>query len=498
MIYPIEGEVYVNRASGRGGKTFFWRADRPLTEANRASVRWTVEDLSAGMPAGWSEMTLYDINQRGQAIGFARVNGIYRGVMVTLSQRLIAVDRNRDGDLSFSDSEDETRPDKPFTFWLNDDQDEAAFQTVDQLTEEDDVKPKPSSLDYKDTVVKCNRDLEDFLRIHLKAPAGFDPASRQWQMRLIFAEIKSGKPRVRIWQAREEGLGYLESESAATSQREYMNSEYPLGMIHSDGEKPILPTRAKRIFQRAEDGSWRANLLMEGAGEGEGALTVRFYREGGLVAESKFYLRLLPMEKLYDHWTVGDTDDIPWQDIPSEATRIGSAEIQAEEPGYIIFVHGWRLKPWERRAFAETAYKRLWHQGYKGGYGIYSWPTEYSNNPAIPPQNFNRSDRKALLSASGLLGVLEELNQQKPKQVRLFAHSMGNVVVSEALRLGKLKAWAEGREVKPLLHTYVTSQAAVSSHSYDPSRTTLQEISDKNIPNVLFCLLEGGQRCYVS
>ena len=48
-----------------------------------------------------------------------------------------------------------------------------------------------------------------------------------------------------------------------------------------------------------------------------------------------------------------------------------------ESEDYILFVHGWRMKPYEKTFFAETAYKRLWWNGYKGRFGVYHWPTEW-------------------------------------------------------------------------------------------------------------------------
>ena len=136
------------------------------------------------------------------------------------------------------------------------------------------------------------------------------------------------------------------------------------------------------------------------------------------------------------------------------------------ERDYILFVHGWRMQPWERRAFASTAFKRLWHQNYKGRFGLFSWPTDWVDDPfwqmLLDRQNYDRSERRAFNSAFGLERLLVELNRKHMGQVRMMAHSMGNVVASEALRLKGLNP-----SRPPVLDSYVASQAATVAHAYD-------------------------------
>src|SRR5690606_28314100 len=41
----------------------------------------------------------------------------------------------------------------------------------------------------------------------------------------------------------------------------------------------------------------------------------------------------------------------------------------------IVFVHGWDMNPGWKQAFAETAYKRLFWQGFQGTFNSFEWPT---------------------------------------------------------------------------------------------------------------------------
>ena len=139
---------------------------------------------------------------------------------------------------------------------------------------------------------------------------------------------------------------------------------------------------------------------------------------------------------------------------------------------YILYVHGWNMQTWEKDRFAESAYKRLYWQGYQGRFGIFRWPTGYgfadiwtlATNPT-EKDNYDLSEYQAWQSATGLLNKLTALNIQYPGQVYMLAHSMGNVVAGEALRLAG---------TTHVVNTYVTSQAAISAHTYDLTRMMLQ------------------------
>src|SRR5207245_2425168 len=74
------------------------------------------------------------------------------------------------------------------------------------------------------------------------------------------------------------------------------------------------------------------------------------------------------------------------------------------------------------------------------------------------PRHFDNSEYTAWRSAARLLNKLTSLNSQYPGHVYLLAHSMGNVVAGEALRLGGANL---------VVNTYVASQAAITAHAYD-------------------------------
>lgn len=66
-----------------------------------------------------------------------------------------------------------------------------------------------------------------------------------------------------------------------------------------------------------------------------------------------------------------------------------------------------------------------------------------------------RSDAKAMASGVGLASKLQDLNNDCGANVFVFAHSMGNLVASEALRNG------------PTVNVFIASQAASVACAYD-------------------------------
>ncbi len=77
---------------------------------------------------------------------------------------------------------------------------------------------------------------------------------------------------------------------------------------------------------------------------------------------------------------------------------------------------------------------------------------------ATDPDNYDNSEFNAWFSAQGLSGLLANLNSSYSGHVYLMAHSMGNVVAGEALRLA---------ETSQIVNTYVAMQGAIPAHCYD-------------------------------
>jgi hypothetical protein len=374
---------------------------------------------------------------------------------------IIATDADGDGLVNFSNRVDRTSRERPLSFWINNDNDVGN----DDAAADEEVTSE-SLTDSTSTSIDSLRDLEDFVRLQFRIegmPGNF-VTNVNLQTRIYLTNL-TGAPQIRIFPSAESsgGIGYLTNTTTGNAQvvKEpfgVLNSTSPLVLNYTNwqaqsGNRFFLPT----LFEGMSTGRC---IVVFGLASNTGPL---------LVTSRPFYLDLKPVTSLYEHWTVGDNTTTEWDQIPNRATRtMESASFGTPttvvERDYVLFVHGWRMKPWERRAFAETGYKRMWHLGYRGRYGFHSWPTDYVDVISLPsnPSNYPRSEQRSWHSASGLRRLLVELNTRHSGKVRIFAHSMGNIVASEALR-------AEGARLTPrvLVHSYVASQAATAAHAYD-------------------------------
>lgn len=139
----------------------------------------------------------------------------------------------------------------------------------------------------------------------------------------------------------------------------------------------------------------------------------------------------------------------------------------AEKVDYVMFVHGWRMQYAERVSFAETTLKRLYWAGYKGKFGAYTWPTTWFYKPAYVGTldtltyviqdltSYSRGEKIARQTGGFLANNLSYIKPQH-KSLQVIAHSMGNVVMGEALKV-----------IQPgIVDNYVATQAATSAGGY--------------------------------
>jgi pimeloyl-ACP methyl ester carboxylesterase len=147
-------------------------------------------------------------------------------------------------------------------------------------------------------------------------------------------------------------------------------------------------------------------------------------------------------------------------------------------------VHGWRMPASTWFEFSESMFKRLYWQGYQGGFASLFWPTRSTDTEPHPLDfvTYNRSEHIAFESASGTAAYLNDLRSRFPdSQISVAAHSMGNIVMMETM-----KQLATAHQ-KPI-NNYVLMQAAVPAQCYDGSATNsailqLVELLTGSTPN---------------
>jgi hypothetical protein len=223
--------------------------------------------------------------------------------------------------------------------------------------------------------------------------------------------------------------------------------------------------------------SW---FLLEGCRSGTGDLTFVVKKDGVEMCKASVRLTLQPITYFYDTYSVSVTGERWEAQVATTAHHSETAGYQPTTDEKFLLVHGWNMEGWEKRRWAETAFKRLWWQGYQGSVALFDWPTLHGFDGwwdvTVDSRHFDNSEFIAWQSAESLAKVLTELNGGGT--LRVMAHSMGNVAMAEALR----------KYTGTPLHTYIADKAAVSAQYYDATvaeREPAQQFNGADTPDIM-------------
>jgi hypothetical protein len=422
--------------------------------------------------ARYTNLAGYAMNGEGAIVALAD-DALHPGsdkkTLLTLLPAEVAVDADRDGEITF-DRKDKTTAEKPYRFWINNDQDNVEADepvTIDQ-----------NERDLLDSTIKTSRDLEDFTRVKIKVGIPLQQLQEGTsKVGLKFKNSTSTAPVVRIW-PNESDVGsrdYLTDGTAAVRQR----SKTCIGDTYT--ETAFIP---KSYWLGRSDSE--AHLIFEGVRKGVGELVLMIKPENASEIESaSIHLNLLDVREMYQRARiVNKAEQIPdpWgDDTPPAQTWAWDpwnwlySEDPDAEPVTAVMVHGWRLKYMDFMNWSDTSYKRLWHQGFKGKFYSFRWATFSGDNNGIhdrvdeqlealadiehsiiPPPGgltYNDSEYRAWLCGPALANFVNQL--PNPGKRHLFAHSMGNVISGSALRSGML------------IDKYAMCNSAMASMAYD-------------------------------
>ena len=404
-------------------------------------------------------------------------------VLFTVVEVNSAVDGNRDTEMQF-----DRKWDNDILFWYNNDLE--GFDS--ELGVETDVVSSTSKDSDNDTIDTV-RDLEDFAAYHVKIDPLFadivfsqdsNPAEDEVAIE-YYLELKNGAASaVNIFSQ----YGGTSSEAnihvTNTSAAQYQLSSD----LYNQEVVPTLYTDGFAYGQKLpqelfSEGSY-IPFIFEAIGETDVEATLVItasiiYPNNHRVNMShEVTIDLRDISKFYDQYDVPYTDEQRMQvDFMhyADAQQTQTAEVNDQKffdaDDYILLVHGWNMSdPW-KEIFAETAYKRLYWQGYEGSFGAFNWPT-YNNGegsrdwPGGDFWNFtyDPSELQAWRSGRALKNLFVDLGEH----TTVLAHSMGNVVIAEALR-----QWTDDPSVpaRPAVENYVAMEAAISAGAYGDNAT---------------------------
>jgi hypothetical protein len=382
-------------------------------------------------------------------------------VWPTRHNHYAAVDRNGDGQIEFTGTNDLTAQNLRYLFWINNDFEIFARSspiTGDLYYEYDDARTTAGATDFYFNYIHNERDLEDFTRLHIHVPIPF--AGTNWGVRIKGGDIK-------LFGGTDGTTDYLTRPDVASS------------LVGTNGVEFFGRTGTGPVWIPGDrfDSNRKLFLLFEAGQAAVITLDVDLVWQGQVVGRTQVWLNLLDVKSMYDQWVVGDLENAtPSTDYTPAFTASHAGSIHPDvldqltgATNYVLFVHGWNMLRWEKQAFAETAFKRLWWQGYRGRFGAFRWPTYHMGLATVFSTliNYDCSEYNSWKSATALESLLVYLNDPNhcAGNVRVMAHSMGNVVTGETLR--RLRDFRLPGTDQPYVRNYLALQAAIPAHCYD-------------------------------
>jgi len=329
-------------------------------------------------------------------------------------------------------------------FWCNEDQDDQDVWETLVVTRKDS----------EDNTIAKVRDLEDFARIWMQITPALENVTAELSWRNT-----TGSPAVKIYKAFELDGGdrYLKEQAYGEGQ---MSGSYgtALGTV-LDGS---TYTFDQGYFS---DGQVK-HFVFEGATQGKGELVLQIKKDGQVIAESSVHMDLKNIKDMYERAKVHPDANF---DVPTPENAqfnwVLEKTLEAdpdEEKRLIVFIHGHNTSIEDHYVQAESMFKRLYWQGYKGRYAAFYWPSlifgNIINGNGLPDE-YNTGEHiawKCGIAFKGYLDHLRTVPRLNGYSMSVVAHSMGNVVTGTALKNGAT------------IDNYILMQAAVPGGSYDP------------------------------
>ena len=421
--------------------------------------------LRFAVPAGWELQEMAPtLSDTGQLLGRLKQVSTSAGALLAAAEQTtvpalflhaqLAVDNDRDGEINPGRMSDRATAGRPYRLWINDD-DDSGDVGGDDIP--DGTKP---TANFKDGVVNGTRDLVDFFPVFL-------------DIKDLLEALPPGTPyRYRLKHAAG-ALNFvytsLSRDRAQAYQRELLTSGFGDTFSSAAGSAVTHPVTAdgtdlsSAFLDGIKTAGWGV-ILVEGRGVTDEPLRLCVEQaDGTIVAELKLELRIRRVEDMFRHLNlraaVKNYDGTPA--VPSDpgaGTRMTDpvdALPDANSNGkYFVFVHGYNVDGAEARGWDSELFKRMYALGSRARFVGVSWngSTGADYHRAV----FHAFQTGDLLN--------QALGLPAGADVTVAAHSLGNVVVSQAIQSG---GFSPSR--------YYMLNAAVPLEAYDLGSVTADQ-----------------------
>jgi hypothetical protein len=394
---------------------------------------------------------------------------------VELLQGDIVVDSNNDGVLGGEDNQVEMQS-PGHVFWVNNDDD---YDESDVHPDDEDAKNSKGN-DSGDDYINGIRDLEDFTLVNIKIPHMKDLKKCSG---LKFYLRSEGKGKINVFKR----LG-----SDPRNPKLYLN----------DLSQSIEQYKQKKLFDISAGKDAELNIedfdmngVFHGIFEGvkEGDITLKLIVEFGDSGKEKNSIVLdeaivviRDIRQFYKCYNLRNGVSINARNVNVYNWKEDkSHQMFFDNPDeIIIFAHGANNSADDAICFFNTFYKRLYHMGYRDGLACINWESD-EGSILLPKTYFDGNWINSFQSAEALSEIIKKLHHEYPNAViNIGAHSLGNNLISYALRLLAVK-----NEI--IINNVILMEAAIPGNAYSGTASSASFFNNMygiNTSNVTNCI----------
>ncbi len=370
--------------------------------------------------------------------------------MVSLVPVAMTPDWNRDGIIDHKD-QGKVSEANPWRWWMNDDDDNP---DVAGVTDGSGDTPTGGFGDSHDNRVDGVRDLVDFFPLHLdlkdllrRFPA--DKHSyrlKQEDAALKFVEVPFANARA----GRGAASHLIHVGTASSLSRSLVKRTKEDGLLSNGG-------RLSDDYLKAVAGG-RGMVLCEGSNTSDKPLRLEIWTKKGdnLRFSIEMPLRISRVEEMYRHANLRDQlpkeggEEVDAGQLPSQMENPGEAYPDSLTNGkYFVFVHGYNVDAYNARGWHAEIFKRMHQLGSRARFVGVSWHGDTG-------LDYHHAVHHAFQT-----GDIFKDHLPSGEGVTIAAHSLGNMVVSQAIEYG---SYAPKR--------YYMINAATPIEAYDTTQTT--------------------------
>lgn len=375
----------------------------------------------------------------------------------------LAVDANRDGaiKLASEDASDAVSKDRPYRFWVNDDADQGDASGTTDFSDS-----ASSAANFRDQLVNGTRDLIDFFPVFLDLKPMLAVLPPSASMRYKLKQADGAVNMVYTDRTRAGALEY-QTKLFATGFGDPFDSPPGSAATHQITADGYELSSAFLAHAKVADGGV---IMVEGRAATTAPLVLSIEQDGVPMVETKLELRISPVEAMFRHIDLtraaksyeGKALTIPAYVPATRTGDPGDAWPDSETNGkYFVFIHGFNIDGPSARGWQAEVFKRLHVLGSRARFVGVTWHGATGVKLFGGYTDYHQAVFNAFQTGDALAGALSFTSGA---DVTVAAHSLGNIVASQAIQSG---GFAPAR--------YFMINAAVPMEAYDLGSVTKEQ-----------------------